>query len=174
MGRSRAWRAMFALAALSAAGGCLPRAKPAAAGDATQAARAMIEKYGVPDDVFYGRLIWRRNGPWKRTIVQNVRPPYVAGGELGVIEQTVDDPLTPSQAADLRGFDGRVTFDPGSGELSAISDREALNVLRLNLADALARGQMSAQQARDFYANVVSLEKSGKTSPYLLSLRFRP
>ena len=136
-----------------------------------QAARLLLDEYGVPDEVHHDRLIWNNNGVWRRSVVWDARPSYVEGDELGVIEQTIDAPLTPTQAAAVAAFDSRVQFDVRSGELSARSDREALNILRLNLAGDVAERRMTGDQARVAYAQILEFEASGKTSPYLLSLR---
>jgi hypothetical protein len=36
---------------------------------AKTAALTTIQKYGVPDEACSGRLVWRNNGPWGRTVV---------------------------------------------------------------------------------------------------------
>lgn len=138
------------------------------------AARRMIQEYGPPDEVHNGRLVWNDNRPWKRTVVRDVAPLYVEGDELGVIEQTIEFPLTQQQAADVTAFDARLSYDARNGELSARSEREELNMLRLNLADDIADRRSTPEQARDTFASVVSLEQSGKSSPYMLGLRFIP
>ena len=137
------------------------------------AARRLIEEYGVPDEVHADHLLWVNNSPWRRTVVSNVRPMLetdTAG--LDVVEQTVKYPLTREQAFAVATFDDRAAFDPKTGELSSRADREEHNYLRLNLADDVAQGRLRPEQARDSYASIVSFEQSGKTSPYLLGLRF--
>lgn len=143
--------------------------------DSALAARALMEQYGTPDEVHYGQVVWNGNRPWRRTVARDVRPLYVPGDELGLVEQSVAyAPLTPEQAARLAAFDPKVTFDPKSGLLTARSDREAVNILRLNLADDVVHHRVDADQARADYARILSLESSGKTSSYLMSLRFTP
>ena len=139
------------------------------------AARAAIEEYGVPDEVHYERFIWNAKGPWRRTVVRNVRPFYVQDRDPGIVEQRIKYSLTPAQAADVAAaFGDRVRFDPQSGELSARSDREEFNYLRLNLAHDVMDGTLRPEQARDSYARTVSLAESGKSSPDLAGLRFLP
>lgn len=183
-----------AFAALLAAGGCVPAVRGGRHGDTARAAadrsdlaevsvaqwsndsrlaaRGLIEKYGVPDEVHFGRLVWNRRGPWKRIAVRDIRPGYVEGDDLGLIEETVDYALPAGREVDLAALGGAVTFDPRAGELSSRADREALNCLGLNLADDALSGRLSVQDARAAYAKIVDLELSGKSSPYLLSLRF--
>ena len=139
------------------------------------AARLLIGEYGVPNEVRYERLIWDNNGPWRRTVVRNIRPFYIEGGDRGIVEQTIDYSLTPAQAVDVAAaFGGRVRFDPRNQELTARSDREEFNYLRLNLAHDVIHGTLRPAQAGDTYARIISFEESGKTSPYLLGLTFLP
>lgn len=138
------------------------------------AARILIDKYGVPDEVRSGSLVWRGNGPWKRTVVRDTTEPYSDPADVGVIEQVVESPLTPEQASTLAAFDRRVGFARDAREISARSDREEVNFLRLNLADDVARLRMTPEDARASYARILRLEDSGKTSPYLSGLRFLP
>ncbi len=184
------------LGILLAAGGCISAVKNSTRGDTAEAAtyrralseatiaqwsdvsalaaRRVIEEYGTPDEVHYDRLVWNNDAPWRRTVVRNVLPPYSAGDELGVIEQTIDYSLTPEQAASVAAFDRRLAYNPRSQELSVRSDREENNFLRLNLANEVVEGKLSPDQARDSYARILALEEAGKSSRYLLGLRFAP
>ena len=138
------------------------------------AAKRMMEEYGVPDEVHADHLVWVNNSPWRRTIVSNVRTPYAADGaaEVGVLEQTVAYHSSPKQAIDIAAVDDRVSVNPRAGELSSRSDREEHNFLRLNLADDVAHERLRPEAARDSYSSIVRFEAAGKTSPYLLGLRF--
>jgi hypothetical protein len=138
------------------------------------AAKRLLQEYGPPDEVHYGRLVWNDNKPWKRTVVRDVTPPYEGGDDLGVIEQTVEFPLSPAQSVSVAAFDARLSYDARQGELSSRSDREELNYLRMNIADDVANGREAPDRARQTYAGIVSLEQSGKSSPYMAGLRFLP
>ena len=140
------------------------------------AARLLMSRYGPPDEVGAHRLIWHGNGPWKRTIVRNVLWPYsdAAGEELGVVEQSVAYDLTPEKAAALAPFSRRLAFDPARMEMSSRADREETNFLRLNLADDVLKGRITAAEAQDSYARTVELEAAGKTTRYLRGLTFGP
>ncbi|MBI3564891.1 MAG: hypothetical protein HY079_06835 [Elusimicrobia bacterium] len=119
------------------------------------AARRLVQKYGVPDEVHYGRG-------------------YGRGEDMGVIEQTVDYPLDAAQAAAVGRFDPRVRYDAANAALSARSDREEVNVLRLNLADEIAGRGLDPAAAREEFARTLALEQAGKTSAAMLGLRFTP
>ena len=139
---------------------------------AALAARGMIEKYGVPDEVRPDYLVWRGNGPWARTVVRNVTPPYGPDPDPGVVEQAVSYPLTPVQAAAVESFDRRLSYERGVRELAARSGREEVNFLRLNLADDVVNRRMTPEQAKGLHSRLLELERSGKASPYLEGLRF--
>ena len=136
-------------------------------------ARRLMEEYGVPDEVHADSLVWNNSGPWRRTVVNNVRP-MAADDPVtqNVVSQTGKYNVNRSQSLDILRFDDHVGFDPANGELSSSSAAEAHNYLRLNLADDVAHGRLRPDQARDSYASIVNFEKAGKTSPYLLGLRF--
>ena len=186
-----------AVGTLLAAEGCSSSAKPAAsivtAGAAVDrsvtaaemvdhwsnlsalAARRLIAEYDVPDEISSDRLVWNDKGPWRRIIVRNAPPSAAEGKDLDIVEQAVDySSLTPAQAVNLAAFDDRLAFDPGSRRLSARSDREEYNILRLNLADDVVHERLSPEKAKDSYFKILALEESGKTSPDLLSLHLTP
>lgn len=143
---------------------------------ASLAARRLMERYGPPDEVRRDLLVWRGNAPWEITAVSDVRPQLdqATDADLGVVAQTVRLSLSPSQAAAAAAIDGRVTYDPVHHELTARSDREELNILRLNLAVDAAQSRLSVAEARQQYARDLMLEASGKVLPDMQLLRFTP
>jgi hypothetical protein len=128
-------------------------------------ARKVIEDYGPPDYASADRLAWDARHPWKRIVVHNA--PAVP------LEQAVEYEGAAS------GLQKPVLFPYGSwafaddGELAARSNSEELNRLCLNLADDIAQGRRSVEQAGRFYRRTVDLALSGKASPYMERLRFR-
>jgi len=195
MRNSRLVAAAAALGLLLPAAGCFSRVKTSSQADVAGAAldrrevaeatvshwsdvsrlsaRRLIEEYGVPDEVHADSLVWNNNGPWQRTVVSNVRPMTPDDPVTqDVVSQTVKYAMNRGQSLDVLRFDDHVGFDPATRQLSSTSDREAHNYLRLNLADDVAHGRLRPDQARDSYASIVKFEQAGKTSPYLLGLRF--
>ena len=192
---SRVVLAAAALGALLPAAGCFSRVKNSPQADGAGAAldrrelaeatvshwsdpsrlaaRRLMEEYGVPDEVHADQLVWRNNSPWRSTVAANVRP--MASDDpvtQNIVTQTVKYAMNRKQTIDVGTFDERVAFDPRTSELTSRADREEHNYLRLNLADDVIQGRLQPEQARDSYASIVSFEKSGKTSSYLLGLRF--
>ncbi len=138
------------------------------------AARRLLDQYGVPDEVRPEELVWHGRGPWRRTVARNVTPPYVKPVDLGVVRQSIRYTLTPEQIAALKAFDRRLAYETGARELEARSDREEVNYLRMNLANDLIKGRVNPEQARHLYERMLKLENTGKTSPYMLGLKFQP
>ncbi len=192
--RARLVAALFGI--LLAAGACLSPVKTSPQDDSAQAAayrrrlaatvtdnwppisalaaRRLMEQYGPPDEVRPGYLVWNDNGPWRRTVVRDITPPYAQADDLGVVEQTIEYPLMPGQIVELAAFDQRLGYNAVGWRLSARSDSEEINFLRLNLANDILNKRMTAAQARELYEKTRQLAASGKTSPYMLSLRFVP
>jgi hypothetical protein len=136
-------------------------------------ARALIARYGEPDRFDDGSLAWDQNGPWLETIVyREPRPSFTAGRGRDILEQSIPYAVPQDKIAELERFDDRLEFDKASGELSSRSGSETLNYLALNLADEIVNGKRTANQARDFYRRTLSLEASGKSSPYLQGFLF--
>lgn len=140
------------------------------------AGAALIEKYGAPDEVRSGRVVWYNRDPWKKIVVRDMPAPYAGAQttELGVVEETVVyGPLRPDQLKLLEAFGSTLSWDEKTGELTARSDSEPVNFLRVNLADEVVSGRLTVEQARDAYARLMALEEAGKTTGYLTGLRFR-
>lgn len=132
------------------------------------AARAMIESHGPPQKIQDGELVWFGPGDWKRTAVRENPGPDGAG----VVEQTVAFHADQDAARRVREFDQRASVDVQAAELTVRTDGEASNFLLANLANEVASGFRSPDEARDFYARQVGLENAGKTTPYLEGLNF--
>lgn len=166
-------------ALLLAAGGCASLPHEVATkvidrweGPSAEAGRALLQRYGVPDDVTPNQLVWDRRGVWKRTVVWNRAPVYRTPGDLAVMEQTVDYRLDLMQTVQLLAFSDGLVVDLAHGELSSRAGNEGINYLTLNLADEIVRGAKTVQQAQAAYTRIVSLTAAGKTSPYTQKLLF--
>jgi hypothetical protein len=193
MKSSRVMPAVAAAATLLAAGACIVAQSPTpiesagaaldrdvAAAEAINGwseqsalvARGLMAEYGIPNEVDSGRLVWSNNGAWRQTVVANVPPSPTGGRDLGIVEQTVEyNALTAPQIAKLAAFDDRLSFNARTQELSAKSDREELNILRLNLGDDVVYGRLTPWQARAAYYDTLDLQDSGKTSRDMSELR---
>lgn len=131
------------------------------------AALSMIDKYGPPDRIGAHELVWFARRPWKRVTVHDDPP-------QNPIEETVGYQLTPQALQAVSSFDHGVRADAASSELTARGDGEGLNRLALNLVHEVAEGSRSAKDASRFYRKTAELSLSGKSSPYMDELLFKP
>jgi hypothetical protein len=118
-------------------------------------------------------LVWRGNGPWKKTVVSKEEVEHrFPAPHKDVLEQFVDYKVPADKFDELAMYDGSVIAERTKGELSARCDMEEANILALNLADEVATGKRSVEDARKFYGEQIMLLKKGQSSPYLSKLRF--
>ncbi len=138
-----------------------------------QAARAMITKYGAPNEMTSRRLYWYDNGVWLWTVVRG--DPIVHNWprpHTGVIEQAIGLRVLPEGAAEIVKFSGAVLVDRNAGVLISRGDTEAGNILAINLAHQIAAGTRDAESARREYEKL-SLS-SGEPSPLTERFTFVP
>lgn len=141
--------------------------------ESQKAARNMLEKYGRPDGVTDSRLVWLDNGPWLRTIVyeepvqHNFPVPH-----KDVLEQFIAYEVPEEKFTELAMYDGSVVAYRTNGELSARCDKEAANILALNLANDVIEGERTVEAAREFYAQTIQQMKQGEKPEYTQSLQF--
>jgi hypothetical protein len=131
---------------------------------AALAARLMVEQYGPPQWASAGRLEWASAAPWKRIVVR--------GRGRWFLEQAVGYRVPQDRLKALRDFDRGLQPDLARGELAAFGESEESNLLRLNLADDIALGRMSTEQAGRAHENTLRKSYAGKSSPYLERLLF--
>lgn len=132
-------------------------------------ARFMISKYGQPAQSSDARLVWVNAGPWKRSVVY--RGPVDGGARL---EQEIDFDVAEDERGELLLFAREAGLSLESGRLVAASNAESDNFLAVNLADEIVRGKRTAKEASDFRRQLLRLQDSGKSSPYLERLLFGP
>ena len=135
-------------------------------------ARALIEKYGLPEQYDSHALAWFNNGVWKRTIVYRFSPRKDKNHEHEFLQQTVGYIVPADKMEALKKFDRRLEVSQTAGEMTFTSDREATNLLALNLADEIVTGKRTVASARAFFLRTTVLAAAGKSSPYRRDLRF--
>lgn len=143
---------------------------PARAGSA---ARITMARYGMPNEVGEEALVWRANGPWKKTTVhRRAWLRHALWADKGHLENAIAYDVPSRSLKDLARFNNMLAADPARSELSSLSENEEENYLALNLADEIINGKRSVAQARAFQAKILRLADSGKSSPYLKGLLF--
>ena len=139
------------------------------------AARALIEKYGPPDETSPDRLTWSRRTPWARVVVYRDGPedefPFP---HHDFVENTVTYAVPPAKATTLLKFNGSLLIDVAHVTLTSRSDSEEGNVLALNLADELVNGRRTTGSARSAMRRTMEMLAAGRSSPYTDGLLFVP
>ena len=142
---------------------------------AQEAAKDMQEKYGDPDEVTDTRIIWHDNGPWVRTIVykEAVQHDFPLP-HPDVLEQVIHLDVPPDYFDDLAHYDGSVIVERTKGEIAARCDKEAANILALNLAHDIINDERSVEEAREFYAETIKKVMAGEQPEYTQGFTFEP
>lgn len=140
---------------------------------AKKAANAMIEKYGEPHEQTESMLIWNNTGPFVKTIVykeeiqHNFPMPH-----KDVLEQVINHDAPVEKYSDLARYDGSVIVERTKGTIAARCDKEAANILALNLAHDIIENKKTVEEARQFYAETMMKMMQGQESEYLKKLTF--
>ena len=133
----------------------------------------LVRKYGLPAEHDAHRLTWYANAPWKQTtlfreeVQHNFPQPH-----KDILQQTVAYRVPPEKVADLSAYNGSLVVDRTRGELAAHCDSEAANILALNIADDIVRGERTVEQALAYHAQVVRGVAIGEPESYPVKLRF--
>ncbi|HXH73467.1 MAG TPA: hypothetical protein VNJ08_00780 [Bacteriovoracaceae bacterium] len=139
------------------------------------AAHSMISKYGPPKEATPSMLIWEKTGPFKRTIVYKQETSHrFPFAHKDVLEQVVDYRVPAAKVDELFKFNGSLKIDRTRGELSSRCDKEAMNLLALNLADEVIRDMRSVEDARKEFASAAQTYMIGNANRYNTALMFTP
>jgi hypothetical protein len=140
---------------------------------ARQAAEAMMDKYGAPDEASPSLLLWHHNGPWRRTIVYREEAQHnFPTPHRDVLEQFVSYRVPVEKFDDLAAFDGSVLVDRTKGLMSARCAGEGGNFLALNLAHEIVQGTKDVATARMAYADAMKARQEGRAPEIMQRLMF--
>jgi hypothetical protein len=144
--------------------------------NAKNGAYTIIGKYGDPDEATPSLLIWRQNGTWKRTIAYRDETPHkFPAPHPDLLEQVIDYSIPVNLCSDVLAFDGSIIIDRTRGEVAARCDKEAMNILALNLMHDIVTKKLSTDQARKKYSEIaVEYNIFKKPSEYTQTLLFEP
>lgn len=133
----------------------------------------LTAKYGLPNAVTDDMVIWNNTAPFKRSVVFREEIDHKFPMEhKDVLQQYVDYKVPQDKIDALAKFDGSVMVDRTKGELSARDEREEMNVLALNLADRIIRGEISPEEARRIYGRNAEAFAAGNSSQLITGLHF--
>lgn len=139
------------------------------------AATDMMQKYGPPQEVTASMLMWRDNGPWKWTKVS--REPIQHNFPMphpDLLEQAINYQAPVEMYDDLARYDGSVIVERTKGQMSARCDKEGANFLAINLANDVATGKRTVEEARTYYAAAIKRFMSSKQmDPYMQKIQFQ-
>jgi YHS domain-containing protein len=124
----------------------------------------LAEKYGPPKETAAARIVWEDGEPFARVVVHK---------DGAAVEQTLRHRLEPAQAERLASFH-HVKVDVAKGEVTARHASESLNLVALNLAQDVATGAKTVDQADARWAELEKAVKAGKTPPESQRLAFEP
>ena len=142
---------------------------------AKAAAEEMLRKYGVPQDITGTRLHWEGNRPWVRSVVNKTGVEHdFPAKHADVLEQTVSYRIPVNFLEPIGSFNGSVIPDRTRGELTAHCVREATNILALNLAHDIIRGNKTVAQAREAMAEGQREIQADRIPPDARELRLGP
>jgi hypothetical protein len=137
-------------------------------GEQKETVYLLINKYGLPNEASWTKIIWYNNGPWKRTIVHlDAVPHNFPTTHLDYLEQTIDYKVPVQFFDESAQFDGSVYPNRTAGEATAKCDQEAANFMALNLMHDIVTGRRNVEDARHFAAEIEKgLRLKGQSSPY--------
>ncbi|HEY4211085.1 MAG TPA: hypothetical protein VGM84_06375 [Steroidobacteraceae bacterium] len=137
-------------------------------------ATALLEKYGAPESNTPEQVNWSHNGPWNRTILYREGPQHnFPRPHRDILEQAVSYKVPPEKIADLVRYDGSLGVDRTRGELSVHCDTEEHNILTLNIADDIVKGERNVDQALTYHAQVIRGLETHDPQAYAEKLRFK-
>jgi hypothetical protein len=143
--------------------------------DSKKAAMMIMEKYGPPNEATPTHLVWWNNGPWKWTKISNMPVDHqFPMPHKDVLEQAINYRVPPDKFDELAMYDGSVIVERTKGEMSARCDKEGANFLAINLANDVATGKRTVEEARSEYANQIQLMMNKQPSPLTERLMFTP
>ncbi len=138
-------------------------------------ARQMMKQYGPPNEGTPVRLIWYRNGPWKRTeVIRDEIVHNFPATHTDFITNWIDYPVPVDMMNELTRYDGSCLLDRTAGEAGARCDSEAANFITINIMHEIVTGTRTVEEARHFYAEQMSAYMMGRPAPYAERLLFDP
>ena len=136
-------------------------------------ANQMSQRYGEPNESTPNTLAWYKVHPFKRIIVYREQVPHnFPIPHEDVIEHVISFKIPLNKAGELIKFNGSIKFDRTSGEISARSENEAMNLLALNMAYDIITNKKNFTDARSVYGKLEVDYLQGNKNLLTQSLQF--
>lgn len=120
-------------------------------------------------------LIWRDNAPWAQTIVHKVGVEHdFPAKHSDVLEQTITYKVPLNFYTQIATYNGSVVPNRTRGTVTSFGDNEVTNILSINLTEAILRGQMSAEQAREAHVAATRELAAGRKPERAQALTLQP
>ncbi len=78
------------------------------------------------------------------------------------------------KVAELLKYNGSLVIDRTRGELAAHCDSEQQNLIALNIANDIVKGDRNVEQALAYHAQIIVGLRDGEPETYPQKLRFKP
>ncbi|MFC0273484.1 hypothetical protein ACFFIX_18980 [Metabacillus herbersteinensis] len=136
----------------------------------------IMKKYGYPQEATVSRLIWYNNGLWKRTIVYRDAVQHnFPTTHPDFLKQTINYKTPLDKFDEIAKHDGSTYPDRTKGEVSAVCDKEEMNILSINLFHEIVIGKRTIEEAKNFHTETAANFISNKiSSPHLERFLFSP
>ena len=139
------------------------------------AVEEITAKYGKPDAVGPDMLGWKDKGQFKMIhIDKNETRHNFPVEHTDFLKQTISYQVPADKVDDLAQFDGSIIVDRTQGLMSARCDKEANNLLALNLANDIVTGQRTVEEARKAFGDMLKDKMNGGNPEYMQRLTFSP
>lgn len=113
----------------------------------------LVYKYGEPHEATPNTVTWYKKGQWEKIVLTNE--------PNNNLHQTAHLEVPPERMADIAMFNENISIDPANEQVTAISNREELNVLALNYARDILDSSIGPTQAKVEYKRFA--RKLGRT-----------
>lgn len=134
----------------------------------------MTKQYGLPDAATEDMVVWNSSEPFKRTVVMRESVNHMFPTQhQDVLVQTIDYRVPLDKVLPLTKFNGSLIIDRTKGELSSRNERQEMNILALNIADKIVRGEFTEEQARREYRKQFDALEAGRSDKMLTELSFK-
>lgn len=144
--------------------------------DSKTAAGYMIGKYGLPSDVTSDTLVWHHIGPFAKSVVYRDTVKHLFPMPHNDVVEHFVYYASPDadKVAQIWEFSGSIKLDRTMGMMSSRSMSEESNILALNLADQIIKGEKNVDEARMEYGQELLrlTESTGQPSHLTKTLVF--
>jgi hypothetical protein len=140
-----------------------------------QAAQQIRSKYGEPSEGSMHMLAWENKDPWRRIEVRNEEVEHkFPKKHTECTLFTLEHSFPSEKTKDLVELNGSMLFDKTKGQVIIRAKDEQTAITELNIANNLAQGVLSLEDAKQLAAQEIQKVEQALPSQYSQKLAFRP